>query len=106
MVTRGEVWLAELDPTVGKEIQKTRPCLIVSPDEMNRVLGTVTVTPMTTGGWPARFRARIRFDGKDGFSLPDQIRTLDKSRLVRPLGRIEDASLQETLRVLMRMFKP
>jgi mRNA interferase MazF len=80
LVRRGEVWLAALDPTVGAEIQKTRPCLIVSPDELNKVLATLIVAPLTTGSHPARFRVPVRFRGRDGLILPDQIRTIARQR--------------------------
>lgn len=85
-VVRGDVWLAALDPTVGSEIQKTRPCVIVSPPEMHDFLRTVTVAPMTTGSHPAPYRIPVRFRRKNGLILLDQIRTLDKVRLVRRLG--------------------
>ena len=106
MVTplRGEVWLAALDPTVGSEIQKTRPCVIVSPDELNAGLRTVIVAPMTTGSRPAPFRVAVRFKGKDGLILPDQLRTLDKARLVKRLGKIEARILAALLRVLEELF--
>src|SRR5260370_17711900 len=84
-VTRGDVWLATLDPTVGSEIQKTRPCLILSPPEMNDRLRTVTVAPMTTGSRPAPSRIHVTFDGKSGFILLEQIRTVSNSPLVPPL---------------------
>lgn len=103
-VLRGEVWLCALDPTVGREIQKTRPCVIVSPDELNASLATVIVAPMTTGSRPARFRIAVRFQGSDGLILPDQLRTLDKARLVERLGRVEAAALAGVLRVLGEMF--
>lgn len=106
MVKRGEVWLCALDPTVGSEIQKTRPCLIVSPDELNRRLRTAIVAPMTTGSRPAAFRIAVRFKGKDGLVLPDQLRTLDQARLVKRQGRLEAARMAEVLRVLGEMFAP
>ena len=106
MVKRGDVWLAALDPTVGSEIQKTRPCLIVSPDELNAHLRTAIVAPLTTGSRPAPFRVPVRFQGKDGLILPDQMRTLDKRRLVKPLGRVEDQTIEEVLRVLRELFAP
>lgn len=101
---RGEVWLATLDPTVGSEIQKTRPCLIVSPDDLNAALRTVIVAPMTTGSHPAPFRVPVRFQGKSGLVLPDQMRTLDAVRLVTRLGRVEARTLAAVLRVLGEMF--
>lgn len=104
MVARGEVWLAVLDPTVGREIQKTHPCLVVSPDEMNAHLSTVTVVPMTTGSRPAPFRVAVRFKGKDGLLLADQLRTLDRKRLVTRLGTVDTATLAAMLAVLGEMF--
>jgi mRNA interferase MazF len=103
-VSRGEVWLASLDPTVGSEIQKTRPCLIVSPAEMNDHLRTVTVAPMTTGSRPAPFRIAVTFRGKHGLILLDQLRTLDKQRLVRRLGIISGQTLSLALAALREMF--
>lgn len=106
MVTpqRGDVWLAALDPTVGSEIQKTRPCVIISPDELNPGLRTVIVAPMTTRSRPAPFRVAVRFKGKDGLILPDQLRTLDKARLVKRLGKIEARTLVALLGVLTELF--
>ena len=104
IVTRGEIWLAALDPTVGREIQKTRPCLIVSPDEMNAHLRTATVTPMTTGSQPAPFRVSVTFQGKTGLLLPDQMRTIDTGRLVKRMGRVDAATLRAVLAVLREMF--
>lgn len=104
MVKRGEIWLAVLDPTVGSEIQKTRPCLIISPDEMNAHLRTAIVAPMTTGSRPAPFRVPIRFKGKDGLILPDQMRTLDKTRLVKRMGKVDGGTMGAVLQVLSQMF--
>lgn len=101
---RGEVWLAALDPTIGSEIQKTRPCLVVSPDEMNAHLRTAIVAPMTTGSRPAPFRVAVTFKGKSGLILPDQMRTIDKARLVKRLGRVDAATLRAVLVVLGEMF--
>ncbi len=86
MVARGDVWLVALDPTVGSEIEKTRPCVILSPPEMHDYLRTVTVAPMTTGSRPAPFRVPVTFQRKTGLILLDQLRTVDKSRLVRRAG--------------------
>jgi mRNA interferase MazF len=104
VVKRGEVWLAVLDPTLGSEIQKTRPCLIVSPDEMNAHLRTVTIVPLTSGGRPAPFRIPVTFKSKPGLLLPDQMRTLDRVRLVKRLGRVDAETLRMTLAVLREMF--
>ena len=102
----GDVWLAALDPTVGSEIQKTRPCVVVSPMEMNAHLRTVIVVPMTTGSRPAGFRVALTFQGKTGLMLLDQIRTLDKSRLVKKVGVIQKATLSKALRTLQDVFEP
>jgi mRNA interferase MazF len=104
MVKRGEVWLAALDPTVGNEIQKTRPCVVVSPDEMNRHLRTAIVAPMTTGSRSAPFRVAVTFQGKSGLILPDQMRTIDRARLVKRMGRIDAATFRSVLEVLNEMF--
>jgi mRNA interferase MazF len=104
-VARGEIWLAALDPTIGSEIQKTRPCVIISPPEMHDFLRTVTVAPMTTGSRPAPYRIPLRFRRKDGLILLDQMRTLDKQRLVRRLGAITAATLSRTLAALREMFE-
>jgi len=100
----GEIWLAQLDPTVGSEIQKPRPGVVVSPDEMNGHLRTVIVAPMSTGSRPAHFRIALTFQGKHGLILLDQIRTLDGARLVRRLGALRPATLAATLRTLQAMF--
>ncbi|KJV25529.1 growth inhibitor PemK [Aquitalea magnusonii] len=104
MVRRGEVWLINLDPTVGSEIRKTRPCVVVSPAEMHDYLRTVIVTPMTTGSKPAPYRIPLTFQGKQGLILLDQIRVLDKTRLVRKLGEVEDETLEATLETLQEVF--
>ncbi len=103
-VVRGEVWLATLDPKIGSEIQKSRPCLIVSPPEIHDHLRTVTVAPMTTAGFAAPFRISVRFQRKSGLILLDQIRTLDKVRLARRLGKIDPKTLEPTLTALQAMF--
>ena len=103
-VTRGDVWLAALDPTVGSEIQKTRPCVIISPPEMHDYLRTVIVAPMTTGSRPAPFRVPVRLQAKNGLILLDQVRTLDKQRLVRRLGAVERRTLRATLARLRDVF--
>ena len=102
----GEIWLAQLDPAVGSEIQKTRPCVVVSPDDMNAHLRTVIVAPMTTGVRPARFRIPLTFQGKQGLILLDQIRTLDGVRLVKRLGALRGQTLAATLQTLQAMFAP
>lgn len=102
----GEVWLANLDPTVGSEIQKTRPCVVISPAEMHDYLRTVIVAPMTTGSRPAGFRIAVTFQGKSGLILLDQIRTLDKARLVKKVGLVHAATLEKMLRTLQAVFEP
>jgi len=97
VVKRGEIWLAALDPTIGGEIRKTRPCVIVSPAEMHDYLRTVIVAPMTTGSRPAPFRIPVAFEGKKGLILLDQIRTLDKRRLAKQLGAVTPKTLSATL---------
>lgn len=104
MVARGEVWLTRLDSTEGREIRKTRPCLIISPPELHDYLDTVIVAPMTTGSHPAPYRLSISFSGKSGFVLLDQIRTLDKRRLTRQLGTISQRELLAVLNLLREMF--
>ena len=104
MVKRGEIWLAALDPTLGSEIRKTRPCVIVSPAEMHDYLRTVIVAPMTTGSRPAPFRIPVTFEGKKGLILLDQVRTLDQSRLARRLGAVTPKTLSATLTTLRMVF--
>ena len=104
MVKRGEVWLCALDPTVGSEIQKTRPCVVVSPDELNDRLRTVIVAPMTMGSRPAPFRVPVMFQGKKGLILPDQLRTIDKRRLAKKLGSLDAAIFNKVLEVLNSLF--
>ncbi|MGH8786435.1 MAG: type II toxin-antitoxin system PemK/MazF family toxin [Cupriavidus necator] len=104
MVARGDVWLVALDPTVGSEIEKTRPCVILSPPEMHDYLRTVTVAPMTTGSRPAPFRVPVTFQRKTGLILLDQVRTVDKSRLVRRAGGLSDRIVEDTLRTLREVF--
>ena len=102
----GDIWLAQLDPALGSEIQKTRPCVVISPDEMNAHLRTVIVAPMTTGSRPARFRVALTFQGKHGLIVLDQIRTLDRVRLVKRLGALRGQTLSLTLETLRSMFAP
>ena len=98
--------MVQIDPTVGSEIQKTRPCVLVSPPEMHKHLRTVIVAPMTTGARPAAFRVPITFKGKTGLIFLDQIRTIDKVRLVRREGAVRAATLKRTLTILQTMFAP
>lgn len=104
MVRRFEVYLAALDPTVGSETQKTRPCLVVSPDEMNRHIATVIVAPMTTRGQSYPTRVPCQFEGKEGQIALDQLRTVDKARLVKFLGGIPDEVQRAALDTLTKMF--
>jgi mRNA interferase MazF len=104
VVKRGEIWLAALDPTLGSEIRKTRPCVIISPAEMHDYLRTAIVAPMTTGSRPAPFRIPVRFEGKKGWILLDQIRAVDKSRLTKRLGAVTPKALSATLGTLREAF--
>ena len=104
VVKRFDVYLVNLDPTVGSEIKKTRPCLIISPDEMNRWIRTVIVAPMTTKGQQYPTRVDCQFQGKEGQVVLDQIRTVDKSRLIRRLGRIGETEQRKVLMTLAEMF--
>ncbi|MDP1697793.1 MAG: type II toxin-antitoxin system PemK/MazF family toxin [Xanthomonadaceae bacterium] len=106
MIKAGDIWLAQLDPTVGSENQKTRPCVVISPDEMNAHLRTVIVAPMTTGSHPAAFRVSLTFQGKQGLIVLDQIRTLDRVRLIKRVGALRAPTLAATLRCLLSMFAP
>ena len=105
-VRRGEVWLVRLDPTRGREIRKTRPCVIVSPDELNAHLETFIVAPLTTGSHPYPFRVAVRFAARDGHVVLDQLRTIDRERLTRRLGTLSAAALAKSLIVLGEMFRP
>ena len=104
MVKRGEVWLARLDLTEGREIQKTRPCVIVSPHEIHDHLSIVMAAPMTTGSHAAGYRVPVKFSGKQGLILLEQVRALDKRRLVRRLGAIDRTALAALLATLREMF--
>ena len=106
MVSRFDVYLVNLDPAVGKEIEKTRPCVIVSPDEMNRYVRAVIVAPMTTKGRPYPIRVSCRFQRKDGQVVLDQLRTVVKTRLVRRLGRLDGRTQPKVLAGLAEMFAP
>lgn len=103
-VSRGEVYLVELNPARGSEIQKTRPCLIISPDEVNHYLRTVIVAPMTTGGYAYPTRIACRFRRAAGHIVLDQIRTVDSERLLRYLGEVTPAMLSSVLTTLREMF--
>ena len=105
-IARFEVYLVSLDPTQGYEMKKTRPCLVISPDEMNRYIATVIVAPMTTRGRNYPTRVSCTFQGKKGEVVLDQIRTVDKTRLVRKLGKISPHTQRKVLEILQEMFAP
>ena len=104
MVNRGEIWLVNLDPTVGSEIKKSRPCAVVSPPEMHDHLRTVIVAPMTTKSRPAPFRIPVTHGGQRGLILLDRIRAVDKIRLVKKLGAVSGKTLAATLDTLQEVF--
>ena len=106
VIKRFEVYLVDLDPTLGSELQKTRPCLIISPNEINDNINTVIIAPMTSKGQNYPTRVKCKFDGKDGQIVFDQIRTIDKSRLIKKLGQIDSVTQQEVFKVLSEMFAP
>ena len=106
VVKRFDVFLATLDPTLGSEIQKTRPCLVVSPDDMNRFSRTVIIAPMTTKGHEYPSRVACKFKSKQGRVVLDQIRAVDKRRLVKKLGRVDTTTQAHVLAVLGEMFAP
>ena len=103
-IVRGQVFLVQLDPTLGSEIQKTRPCVVVSPDELNEHLRTVIVAPMTTGGRAYPWRPRCRFQRRAGVVALDQLRTVDVEGLVKPLGQLEGETVLAVLERLQEMF--
>jgi mRNA interferase MazF len=103
-VARGDIWLVNLDPTVGSEIQKSRPCVVISPPEMHDHLRTTIVAPMATGSRPAPFRVPISHGGKDGLILLDQLRAVDKTRLVTKFGAVNQQTLDLTLNTLQVVF--
>ena len=103
-VRRGQIWLVNLDHTIGSEIQKTRPCVVISPPEMHDHLRTAIVAPMTTGSHPAPFRIAVRHAGKHGLILLDQIRAVDKKRLIKRVGTISPVTLKATLSALAETF--
>ena len=103
-IKRYEIYLVKLNPTVGSEIQKTRPCIVISPNEMN-VLKTVIIAPMTSKGFDFIFRPKIKFENKDGLVLLDQIRTVDKTRLVKKLGDVDTATSKKISNMLVNMFE-
>ncbi len=105
-VRRGDVHLIDLNPARGREIRKARPCVVVSPDELNAHVRTFIVAPLTTGSHAYPFRVACRFQGKSGHVVLDQIRTVDRERLIRRLGRLSPRSLGRSLQLLQEMFAP
>ena len=103
-VRRGDVFLVSLDPARDDEIQKTRPCVVVSPDELNAYLRTFIVAPLTTGGHSYPFRVPCKFEGRSGHIVIDQIRTVDRERLVRRLGKLSPSTLGRIFAILQEMF--
>ena len=103
-VSRGEVYLVDLSAARGREIRKTRPCVVVSPDELNAHMGTFIVAPLTTGSHPYPFRIACRFAGKDGHVVLDQLRTVDRERMVKRLGMLTAPTVAKVLAVLQDMF--
>jgi mRNA interferase MazF len=106
MVKRGEIWLVNLDPTVGSEIQKSRPCVVVSPAEMHDHLRTAIIAPLTSKGFAAPFRIPVTHAGQKGLILLDQIRTVDQVRLAKKLGSVAPKTLALTLATLQEVFAP
>lgn len=102
--SRGDVHLVRLDPTLGSEIRKTRPCVVVSPDELNQHLHTAIVAPMTTGGQAYPWRVPCRFQQRSGFVALDQLRTVDTARLVKRLGRLPSDTIGDVIHGLQEMF--
>ena len=103
-IRRGDVFLVALSPTRGREIRRTRPCVVVSPDELNEHMGTYIVAPLTTGSHAYPFRVACRFGGKDGHVVLDQLRTVDHERLEKRLGALTAATQAKVLAVLQAMF--
>lgn len=104
VINRFDIYLVDLDPTIGSEIQKTRPCLVISPDEMNHHIATVIVAPMTTKGNNYPTRVPCQFDGKERQIVLDQIRTIDKRRFIKKIGKINPIEQQQVLAVLAELF--
>jgi len=103
-VRRGDVFLITLDPTHGEEIRKTRPCIVISPDELNAYLRTFIVAPLTTGSHSYPYRILCRFQGRSGHIVLDQVRTVDRERMVRKLGKLSSSTMERVLEVLQEMF--
>lgn len=105
-INRGDVVLVDLNPTRGQEIRKTRPCVVVSPNELNHHMGTFIVAPLTSGGFNYPFRVPCQFNGTSGHVVPDQLRTVDRERLIQRLGVLAPETLAQVLEVLTQMFSP
>jgi len=103
-IRRGEIWFVKLDPTVGSEIRKTRPCVIVSPTEIHDYLRTAIIAPLTSKGFSAPYRIPVRHGGRNGIILLDQIRAIDKSRLTKRVGALAPTTLSTVLSVLTELF--
>jgi mRNA interferase MazF len=104
VINQYEVYLVDLDPTKGHEIQKTRPCLVISPNEMNHAISTVIIAPMTTKSHPFPTRIELEFNKKTGWIVLDQIRTIDKTRLIKKMGKIEKKQIQQVKDILKEML--
>ncbi len=104
VINQYEIYLVDLDPTKGHEIQKTRPCLVISPNEMNHSISTVIIAPMTTKSHPFPTRIELEFNNKTGWIVLDQIRTIDKTRLIKKMGKIENKQIQQVKDVLKEML--
>jgi len=103
-VRRGDIFLITLDPTRGEEIRKTRPCVVISPDELNAHLHTYIVAPLTTGSHQYPFRISCQFQGRAGHIVLDQIRTVDRERMVKKLGKLPSSTLTHVMTILQEMF--
>jgi mRNA interferase MazF len=106
VVNRFDVFLVTLDPSIGQEIQKTGPCVVISPDEMNRHIGTAIVAPMTAKGRAYPTRIKCQFQGKEGQIVLDQVRTVDKTRLIKKLGQVSTSEQEVLLNALAELFAP
>jgi mRNA interferase MazF len=104
LIRRGDVWLVRLDPTVGSELRKTRPCVVVSPDGLSH-LPVHLIVPLTSGSLPSRFRPDLRFGKRQGLLLPDQMRSVDRSRMIRRVGALGEPEMASLLAILREMFE-
>jgi mRNA interferase MazF len=105
VVNRFDIYIVSLDPTQGSEIKKSRPCVVISPDEMNHNINTVIIAPMTSSSKKYPTRVPIEFQGKKGQIVLDQIRTVDKKRLIKKIGRVKQATYEKALSILQEMFE-